>query len=733
MTATEPSSNIHSTRLRSSVMNNNNKKLVVLCSNQSSDRQVLKNQQVAFTILHANKIPFATVDGADVANKDERNRLFEISGLHGTYPQFFFEHDSTGDAEYWGDFAHFLVANDNAGGLADAAGSSSPCLLVVLQSMQTCDATVAVRQEQMRELLGNLPYETIDGDDSDCKVTRDHLFTTSGRSDYPQIFQVLNGELHYWGDLQRLQDAGGWVEKLATTTGSEHVAMNTNEAASNKSTSTSEQGETLKTPILPVDSDTAATTKGTASKTKVTTKETSHSDLTVYGATSFVARHVLNYLIQVSISLDRVLHITLAGRNSSKIKALYLAYFSKMASLKTLNAKSKGSCVFDTFVADGDDYDKLESMTSRTKVIINCAGPFAKYSSKVVEACAAKGRDYVDITGEVSWAAEMRERNGKAAAKSGARIISFCGFDSVPSDLAVFAAATELRKKKALSIERATTWHDINGSFNGGTVHTILDMPFSWKSLFHLPPYLMDDPLALVYPAIRDSPNMYQTRDRLAKGEWLNQLLSFDSILMYGVSIPFGMAPVNAKIVHASSIALNYGHEFTYRERHIPAGFLFTTKLKIISLIPALISQAVMLLGLLLLKLPFLGKKLADWILPPGSGMSDESCRSGHAIVYAQVSTALNRTGGRDKANCWMEFQGDPGNYVTAQCVAESALSLLLNKNELPRKSADGFGTPAELLGPVLLQRLQKTSVRPVYVKITSRRNASGLDTHIYK
>ena len=61
--------------------------------------------------------------------------------------------------------------------------------------------------------------------------------------------------------------------------------------------------------------------------------------------------------------------------------------------------------------------------------------------------CAEIGVDYVDITGEVSWAGEMRSVYGEFAANSGARIISCCGFDSVPSDLAVFAAIQALKKK----------------------------------------------------------------------------------------------------------------------------------------------------------------------------------------------------------------------------------------------------------------------------------------------
>lgn len=66
----------------------------------------------------------------------------------------------------------------------------------------------------------------------------------------------------------------------------------------------------------------------------------------------------------------------------------------------------------------------------------------------------------------------------------------------------------------------------------------------------------------------------------------------------------------------------------------------------------------------------------------------------------------------------------DPGNYATAQCVSESALALVFNEGDLPSRSDDGFGTPAELLGDVLLKRLMSTPVRPVVVETLARLDA---------
>jgi short subunit dehydrogenase-like uncharacterized protein len=98
----------------------------------------------------------------------------------------------------------------------------------------------------------------------------------------------------------------------------------------------------------------------------------------------------------------------------------------------------------------------------------------------------------------------------------------------------------------------------------------------------------------------------------------------------------------------------------------------------------------------------------------------------GFAEVYAEVvANAASPTskGNVDRAACRISFQGDPGNLVTAQCICESALALLYDRQELPERSEDGFGTPAEIIGTVLLQRLRQTRVRVVQVETKAQKN----------
>lgn len=747
-------------------------RVLVLCSHQSAHRGVSAKQQRAFTLLTAHGIAFDALDGADPAHKETRENLFTVSGLRAQYyPQFFLVHDGS-ELSFWGDWDRLercnemgTLAKDLLSGAAQAtsecslqanvhetrkvASSAAQCgfsskLLLVLCSNQSLTREVAANQRKAYTILDSqgIAYETLDGADASNKTARNKLFGLSGiHAEYPQFFlKDSHGGTVFWGDWQRFEtanQAGSLAQELSTGNG---TPTKTKGTAGQQGMTTGATGKDRGVAAV----DKAATSgakesaKGSSISEKqrrsIEVKQASRSietDITVYGATGFVAKHILTYLMQISLHLKQELKITLAGRTPSKIQSIHADFSEKMKNLCIINADATGYCTFDTFAADSADTQALRKMADRTKVVLNCAGPFTKIGSNVVWACATTGADYVDITGEFVWVGEMRAQHSSTAAASGSRIISMCGFDSIPSDLAVHTAVEALRdasKTIPAIIETATTWHNDFGGVNGGTIQTVVDMPMNISHwLFRRPfPFLLADPLILAHPSVRSDPAFEDTRNRLAKAEWWNQLPSFDTIIRMGVSIPFFMAVANAKVVHASAVSLKYGPNFVYHERFLPTGFRMTAQLGTISLVPAFLTLAALGVSFLVLKLPVIGQFLVNRLVPPGSGMPDQMCRAGYAEVYAEVVGPKNPvTGLVDKANCFIAFEGDPGNWVTAQCISESALALVLNREELPPRSEDGFGTPVELLGGVLLKRLKETKVRPIVSQTSVRKQTA--------
>lgn len=87
-------------------------RLVALISEFSGTLKQRTEQERAVSILDAKRISnVEKVDGSSQCNKDRRNRLFDISGERGKYPQFFLQKDPN-IIIYLGDFEWLQYMND---------------------------------------------------------------------------------------------------------------------------------------------------------------------------------------------------------------------------------------------------------------------------------------------------------------------------------------------------------------------------------------------------------------------------------------------------------------------------------------------------------------------------------------------------------------------------------------------------------------------------------------------
>jgi hypothetical protein len=192
--------------------------------------------------------------------------------------------------------------------------------------------------------------------------------------------------------------------------------------------------------------------------------------------------------------------------------------------------------------------------------------------------------------------------------------------------------------------------------------------------------------------------------------------------------------------MQASAVSLKYGPNFSIRERYLPLGYRWTRLVGLIAFGPLLLYQGGFFAIMMILFLPFgIGKALVNRFWPPGSGPPDYLVSRGSNSVYVMVTAASpesnsssSRGGLVDRAYCYMSYQGDAGNSVTSQCVAEAALTLVCNRDELPPRSEDGFGTPAELLGLALLNRLKCNQVRPVTFTCSVRTRTPKNEMRLY-
>jgi short subunit dehydrogenase-like uncharacterized protein len=137
----------------------------------------------------------------------------------------------------------------------------------------------------------------------------------------------------------------------------------------------------------------------------------------VYGATGFTGRLVCAELAR------RGVRFAVAGRDGEKLRGL---------------AGRVGGP--EIAVAALDDRAALERAAARAKVVIDCAGPFAKFGRPVLDAALAAGSHFLDITGEHAWLRECLGRDGEAKAR-GVAVVNAVGFDVIPTDAAAALAA----------------------------------------------------------------------------------------------------------------------------------------------------------------------------------------------------------------------------------------------------------------------------------------------------
>ena len=106
-------------------------------------------------------------------------------------------------------------------------------------------------------------------------------------------------------------------------------------------------------------------------------------------------------------------------------------------------------------------------------MLVTTVGPYARYGLPVVEACAAAGTHYADLTGEVLFVREAIDRVDAVARGTGARIVHACGYDSIPSDLSAMLLAARAAADGAGGLRDVRLVATLRGGFSGGTIDSM--------------------------------------------------------------------------------------------------------------------------------------------------------------------------------------------------------------------------------------------------------------------
>ncbi len=393
-------------------------------------------------------------------------------------------------------------------------------------------------------------------------------------------------------------------------------------------------------------------------------------DLIVFGATGFTGHLVAEYL-QASYGSTGPLRWALAGRQRDKLAQVRQA----------IGADEK----LPLLQADAGDAAAMADLVRQARVIITTVGPYQRHGEPLARACAEAGTDYVDLCGEPAWMAQMIPVLQPLAARSGARIVFSCGFDSIPFDLGVVFLQHHMHERfGAYAREVRGRVRVMKGTMSGGTAASALA---TFEAIGRDPSLArtMADPFALT-PGF--SGPQQPEGESAAFDDWAGAWTG-----------PFVMAPINTKNVHRTQALRGHpwGRDFVYSERMLTGkagqGDAGEKRARAMARQSRLTNT--------LLGIGPTRALLRRWAMPkPGDGPDAQARERGRYEVVFTGATAAGQ-----RLSAVVTGDRDPGYGSTSKMISEAALCLL---QDVGREAAPGgVWTPGAAMGLSLVERLQ--------------------------
>ncbi|EAW14543.1 uncharacterized protein ACLA_075830 [Aspergillus clavatus NRRL 1] len=395
-------------------------------------------------------------------------------------------------------------------------------------------------------------------------------------------------------------------------------------------------------------------------------------DLVLLGPTGYTGKFCAEHIVK---HCPTNLKWALAGRSVQKIET----------AAKELRAINPDRTEPDIVVVQLNRKE-LDPLMQRTKIVINCVGPYHLYSTPVVESCANNGTHYVDATGETPWVKHIIEKYHETAKSNGAVIIPSVGMESAPADILAWSLVKRVRGDLSSDTKEVISAIDeIKSSGpSGGTLDTVLT---TLDTLTFSDMLKSFDPYAL---AASKPPRNVPSEPLVEK------VLGVRSVRDLGTltTSPSGIADIT--IVHRSSTLMPelYGPRFHFRQfvrvRNALVGALF---------------HIGFMLGLALLIIPPVRTLVRKFIFAPGQGPRKEDSTHDR-VEYRAIATADQKTATPRRVFGKLTYEGSM--YVmTGLLLAEAAMVILEDAEQVKRVSRGGIVTSATM-GQAFVDRLDK-------------------------
>ncbi|HHO53599.1 MAG TPA: saccharopine dehydrogenase, partial [Deltaproteobacteria bacterium] len=144
-------------------------------------------------------------------------------------------------------------------------------------------------------------------------------------------------------------------------------------------------------------------------------------DVVLLGATGFTGQLVAEHLLRSHPDL----RWAIAGRDPHKLRDVKMG----------LVGMDHRAGAIGTQVVELQDRQAMRSLAAGARVLVTTVGPYSQHGDPVVDAAVEAGTHYLDVTGEPPFVSGIRRRHSRTARDKGIKVVSCCGFDSIPADL----------------------------------------------------------------------------------------------------------------------------------------------------------------------------------------------------------------------------------------------------------------------------------------------------------
>ncbi|KAJ5173636.1 Saccharopine dehydrogenase / Homospermidine synthase [Penicillium coprophilum] len=195
-------------------------------------------------------------------------------------------------------------------------------------------------------------------------------------------------------------------------------------------------------------------------------------DIILFGATGFTGKLCAHFIAQ---NYPLTTKWCIAGRSLGRLEAL-------AEELKQLFPDRMSPDIEVTELQPSS----LKPLVEQTRVVINGIGPFHRFSTPIVAACATLGTHYVDFTTEVPWIREVIENYAEIARQSGSLLLPGLS-TSTPSDIIAWLIVNKMQEVYSTNTAEIVSSGKLDiKAMSTGSLNTVLNTFETYGSGWYL-------------------------------------------------------------------------------------------------------------------------------------------------------------------------------------------------------------------------------------------------------